>query len=142
MTVVNKKRLAAQILKVGINRVRIDPERVQDVKDAVTKDDIRRLIKEGAIWTEPVKGTSTVRKKMRKRKGRGPGSKKGTKGARMGKKERWIRQVRALRRYLRALKERRAITNETFKVLYKKVKGGELRTIRRLKEVLAEMERR
>ena len=142
MNVLNKKRLAAQLLKVGINRVRIDPERVQDVEDAVTKEDIRRLIKEGAIWAAPVKGTSTARKKMRKRKGRGPGSKKGTKGARMGKKERWIRQVRALRRYLKKLKEKRAITNETFKVLYKKVKGGELKTVRRLKEVLAEMEKR
>ncbi len=141
MSIVNKKRLAAQILKVGINRVKIDPERIMDVEDAVTKEDIRRLIKEGAIWAEPVKGTSTVRKKMRKRKGRGPGSKKGTKGARMGKKERWVKQVWALRRYLKTLKERRAITNETFKILYKKVKGGELRTIRRLKEVIAEMER-
>lgn len=137
MTIVKKKRLAAQILKVGVNRVRVDPERIQDVEDATTKDDIRRLINEGAIWAEPIRGTSTVRKKMR-RKRRGPGSRKGAKGARMGKKERWVRQVRALRRYLKMLKEKGMITNEVFKKLYMKVKGGELRTIRRLKEVLAE----
>jgi len=141
MSIVSKKRIAASILKVGVNRVRIDPERIQDVVDAVTREDIKRLIKEGAIWAVPKRGISSGRRKM-KRKRRGPGSKKGSKGARMGKKERWVRQVRALRRYLKALKARRRISNEIFKQVYKKVKGGEIKTVRRLKEIIAEMERR
>ena len=137
MSLVKKKRMAADILKVGINRVRIDHERLQDIEDAVTRGDIRKLITERAIWAAPKGGTSRGRKREKKRC-KGPGSKKGSKGARMGKKERWMRQVRALRRYLKTLRSKGAISNEVFKEMYRKVRGGEIKTLRRLKEVLAE----
>ncbi|MBC7219095.1 MAG: 50S ribosomal protein L19e, partial [Hadesarchaea archaeon] len=41
-----KKRLAAKILKVGVNRVWIDPSRLGDVSAAITREDIKRLIKQ------------------------------------------------------------------------------------------------
>ena len=41
-----QKRLAAQILKCGRNRVRFDPDRLEDIKEAITKTDIRSLIGE------------------------------------------------------------------------------------------------
>ena len=41
-----QRRLAAQILKVGQNRVWIDPERIDDVDGAITREEIRKLIHE------------------------------------------------------------------------------------------------
>ncbi|MFQ5758479.1 MAG: 50S ribosomal protein L19e, partial [Candidatus Bathyarchaeia archaeon] len=45
----NQRRLAAEILKVGESRVWIDPDRTEDVEIVITRDEIRRLIHEGAI---------------------------------------------------------------------------------------------
>jgi large subunit ribosomal protein L19e len=138
----SKKRVAAEILKVGVNRVRFDPEDLERIESAVTRQDIRRLIHSGSIWAEQEKGISSGRRKLKamkkKLRGRGPGTKKGAKTSRMPRKEVWMRQVRVLRRYLRRLKERGELPPEQQRSLYKKVKGGEIRTLRRLKEVIEE----
>ena len=44
-----QKRMAAEILKCGQNRVYIDPYLIEEVKMAITREDIRNLIKEGII---------------------------------------------------------------------------------------------
>ena len=44
-----QRRLAAQILKCGENRIRFDLERLEDIKEAITKTDIRSLINNGVI---------------------------------------------------------------------------------------------
>ena len=54
-----QKRLAAEVLGVGESRIWIDPDRIEDVEGAVTKEEIRRLIKEGVIRVKPVKGNSS-----------------------------------------------------------------------------------
>ncbi|MCP8315369.1 MAG: 50S ribosomal protein L19e, partial [archaeon] len=53
--------MAAKVLNVGLNRVRIDPENLERIADAITREDIRALIREGVIWAEPVKGISRGR---------------------------------------------------------------------------------
>ena len=40
-----QKRLAAEILGVGESRIWIDPNRIEDVADAITREEIRGLIK-------------------------------------------------------------------------------------------------
>jgi LSU ribosomal protein L19E len=47
MNLTTQKRLAAEILKVGTNRVWIDPERVEEVSTAITRESIKQLIKDG-----------------------------------------------------------------------------------------------
>ena len=44
-----QKRLAAEVLGVGVSRIRVDPNRIEDVEAALRREDIKRLIKEGAI---------------------------------------------------------------------------------------------
>ena len=44
MQITNQKKMAAQLLKCGVNRVWIDPHRVDQVATAVQKDDIREYI--------------------------------------------------------------------------------------------------
>jgi len=138
-----KKEMAAQILKVGVNRVRFDPKGLDKIEDAITKDNIRQLIKEGLIWAEEKKGISRGRYKKRakskKARGRGAGSKKGSKGARQGKKRLWVNKVRALRRYIKILKDRGEISSKEAKELRIKIKGGQIRNLKHLREVIQQM---
>ena len=53
MNLTTQKRLAADILKVGVNRIWIDPERIDEVSGAITRDGVKQLIKDGAIRAKP-----------------------------------------------------------------------------------------
>jgi len=135
-----KKRLAAEVLKVGVSRVRFDPDAAEEIADAITRASIRDLIKKGVIWAEPKKGVSRGRHRLDKKKSkRGPGSKKGAKTARAGKKELWVTRVRALRRRLKLLRDRGVITGKAFDQLYRQIKGGQVRSIRHLNELVKEV---
>ncbi len=130
-----QRRMAAKILKCGENRVWLDPAREEEVKQAITKADIRRLIKKGYIKKLPEQGNSRgrARKVMKqKKKGRrkGRGKKKGTKKE---GKEQWIKKIRALRRFLKKLKDEGKITPQTYKEMYRKAKGGFFKSKNHLK---------
>ena len=130
MNLSSKRDLIARMLGVGKERIAFDPERLEDIEDAVTRDEIRALISQGAIKLKPIRGQSRRQKERRA----GQGSRKGKKGARMGKKIRWVRQVRALRGYLKKVKPN--ISREMYWELYRRIKGGEIRTVARLKEAI------
>ena len=53
-----KKKLVARMLKVGVDRVWIDPEYLDEIADIDTRDDVRILIRKGYIKILPVKGQS------------------------------------------------------------------------------------
>ncbi|MEM3437185.1 MAG: 50S ribosomal protein L19e [Nitrososphaerales archaeon] len=145
MNVSNKKAMAAKVLNVGISRVRIDPNNLERVADAITRDDIRNLIKEGIIWVEPAKGVSRGRAKkkkvQKKKRGRGSGSKKGAIGARLPRKRLWVTKVRAMRSYLKKAKEKGDITSDMFNKIYLQIKGGQIRSIKHLKEQISLLSR-
>jgi len=129
MNLTTQKRLAADILKVGVNRIWIDPERIDEVSRAITRDGVKQLIKDGAIKAKPKKGISSYRSKkiaQQKKKGRrrGPGSIKGAKGARRPKKDEWMTTIRALRKDLKEMRDNREINKSTYRKLYKMAKGG------------------
>jgi len=122
---------------VAWNRVWIDPNALEEVAAAATKDDIRELIKKGLIKRKPVQGVSRARinkRRAQKRKGRrrGYGRRKGKKTARLSRKRAWIIRVRALRKRLRELKQQNVIDRRTYRILYRKVKGGEFRSVSHL----------
>lgn len=140
-----QKRLAADILKTGQNKIQFDPARLNDIKQAITKLDVRELIAEGAITAKPRTGVSRVRarKNARQRsKGlrKGPGSKEGTASARNPSKHIWINRVRAQRAFLKELKEKGLIGTAAFKELYRKSKGGFFRSVRHIKLYITEHE--
>ncbi len=146
VNIAKKRELVARILGVGANRVRFEPDRLEDVADSITRDNIRSLVKNGAIWTVQPKGTSRGRAKEKrsvwKIHGKGPGSKKGKKTARVGKKEVYVLKVRSMRYHLKVLKERKDITNEIYWQLYKKVNGGQVRSLAHLRELVKEAKSR
>ncbi|MBP2143005.1 large subunit ribosomal protein L19e [Methanococcus voltae] len=138
MDVSTQRRIAANILDCGIDRVWVDPENLEKVKLAITKDDIRALVKDGIIVKKQEKGISSARKKKiqeQKRKGKrkGQGSRKGAKGARTPKKEKWINTIRPLRRMLKELREDEKIERTQYRKLYRMAKGGAFRSRNHMK---------
>lgn len=129
MTTRYKRRLAADILKCGKNRVWIDPGRLDDVEEAITRGDIRFVVREGAIRAKQRRGISRGRaewKKLQRTKGRrrGIGSRKGAKYARLPRKERWQTTIRAIRKYLRELRDSDRIDKSVYRRYYVMAKGG------------------
>jgi large subunit ribosomal protein L19e len=146
VNIAKKRALVARILDVGANRIRFEPDRLEDVADSITRDNIRSLVNSGAIWTVQVKGTSRGRaikkRAVWKVHGKGPGSKKGKKTARVGKKAVYVIKVRSMRYHLKVLKERKDISNEIYWQLYKKVNGGQVRSLAHLRELVKEAKSR
>ncbi len=140
MTLRTVRRLAADILGVGENRIWIDPENLDRIAEAMTREEVRALIKDGLIKAKPIKGISRARirkRKLQKKKGRrkGPGSRK---GPTINRKRLWIMKVRAQRKFLRLLRKRRIITKKVYRKLYMMVKGGAFDSIAQIKTYIKE----
>lgn len=133
MNLTTQKRLAADILKIGVNRVWIDPDHSEEVSQAITREGVKKLIADGTINARPKQGISSYRSKKiaeQKSKGRrkGRGSIKGAKGARNPKKKAWMTTIRALRTDLKDMRDNREINRTTYRKLYKMAKGGAFRS--------------
>ena len=135
MSLKTQKKMAASILKAGRSRLWINPEEFGRVESAITKEEIRKLIHEGVIVTKREKGVSRGRHraKTRKKKGRGPGSKK---GSIHNRKRIWINKIRTLRFRLKKLKEKKIITPKIYRKLVLLAKGGTFRSVSHLNEYL------
>jgi large subunit ribosomal protein L19e len=144
MTFEGPRRLAGAIMKVGTTRVKFDPARLEEVSEALTKDDIRSLIKSGAITKDPKKGISRGRaraKKKQKLKGRskGVGRRGGTAKARTPAKKKWMNKIRAIRDELRMMREKKEITPTEYRKLYLQSKGNMFQSRRHLREQIGRM---
>lgn len=138
MSLKNQRRLAAELLQVGENRVWIDPNRNEDVEVAITREEIRKLIHERAIRPAPKKGVSRSRARLlheRKKKGlrSGPGTREGSSKARITQKQAWMLRIRALRGKLREWKARRLITKDSYRRLYGVAGSGAFNSIDEMK---------
>ena len=141
MSLKTQRRLAAEILKIGQNRVWLDPERGEDIEVALTRSDIRRLIHEKSIKSLAEKGTSRSRARLlheRRKIGgrRGRGSREGSSGARAPRKDAWINKIRVLRRRLKTLRDGRLLTKKAYRQLYRKSKGGTFKDASHLEQYL------
>jgi len=138
-----KRQLVSRILGVGVDRIKFDPNYLDDVTDAITRDNIRSLITANVIEIKPIKGTSRGRayfkKSQHKKRSTKQGSKKGRKGARIGKKEVYVKRIRAMRHQLSVSKARKEITNESYWKLYKQVSGNQVRNLAHLRSLIEEV---
>jgi len=129
-----QKRLASEVLDVGKNRVWFDPERQEDLADAITREDVREMIDEGAIQAKDAQGNSRGRARERKAKQayghqQGAGSRKGKAGARQDPKEDWSSRIRAQRETLRELRAGGYLSSSQYRELYDKAGGGEFDSV-------------
>ncbi len=139
MNLKSKRRLAASVMGVGVDRVIFDEQYQDLIQDAITRSTIRGLIGFGAIRAAPEKGISKGRARERAKglkRGRGSGSTEGPAKARVPRKEAWIKKVRALRWRLKVAKERKEITPQSYRQLYDQVKGGRVRGVKHLLELM------
>jgi len=123
MNLKKKKKLVARVMNVGVDRVIFNESRLDEIKEAITRQDILDLIKNKAIVLKNIKG----RKKKEKRKRRGYG---GVKKKIKKRKENYVKRVRKYRNYLKKLKNK--IPDEKYKELYKKIKQNIFKDIKHL----------
>jgi large subunit ribosomal protein L19e len=138
------KAVAGKILKKSKHKITLNVEKLEAnkkmVSDAITKDDVRKIIVEGLTVKKPNTGQSRGRartlleKKKLKRK-RGPGKRKGTKSARKTTNE-YNLKVRALRKRLRELKAEDKLNKRSYNSLYLKIKGNYFRGKKHLEEYI------
>jgi len=125
------RRIASELLKCGESRVWTDPTALGRVERAITRSDVRRLIVDGVIKEKKEK-ESTKPDHGRQ----GTGSRKGARGARMGKKEVWLAKIRPQRKMLGDLKK--DLPKFEYRKLYRLVKGGWFRSKAHLQSYLQE----
>jgi len=143
MNLKNKKRIAAKILRIGKNRIKLDSSKLPEIKEAITKSDIRALISSHTISTKPLKGhsrfrTRKVHRQKRKGKRKGFGSRKGKKTARLKRKRTWISRVRTQRKFIKNLKEKKLISKQVYRDLYVKIKSNRFRNVHLIKLYIQE----
>ena len=139
MDLKNQRRMAAEVLKCGENRVWMNPDKLDDIEGCITRSDIRIAINSGLIKAKPKQGSSRGRirykadqKASGKRKG--PGSRKGTANARVPDKRRWIATIRPIRDELKTLRAEGKITPSVYRLYYRRAKGGVYKSRRNLKQ--------
>jgi large subunit ribosomal protein L19e len=138
-----QRRLAADVLDVGKNRVKLDPDRQGDIAEAITRDDVRELVDEGAIRVEPKGGNSRGRARERAKKRayghqKGQGSRKGKAGGRQNETEEWRSRIRAQRRRLRLYRDRGELEPTDYRQLYRMAGGGEFDSVADLERYVNE----
>jgi large subunit ribosomal protein L19e len=134
MSATTVKRLAADILGVGTNRVRLDKDNLGKVEEALTRADVRGLVDEGVVYAIPKKAGHRTQEKPRQRRGR----RKGNKKARTGGKSAWMVRIRSQRAYLEQLLGSGELPRTHKRTIYLKIKGGAFKGKAAMRAYLAE----
>lgn len=130
MNLEKKKRLAARTFGVGVERIIFHPGRIDEIKEAITKQDMRDLMEAKAIMIKEIKGKlKHVRRKTKIRAGK---IKK-----RVGtRKEDYAKLTRKLRRFAKQLKLQERITLEQYNDIRKQIKSKLFRSKSHFKEIV------
>jgi len=128
MNLSKKKALAVKTLKVGKARIMFVKSKLEDIKEAITKQDIKDLQKDGAIIVKDIKGrkknlkkkikksTGNIRKKVKKRK------------------REYVIMTRKLRKYVKELKNQGKLSREECIDIRKKIRNKYYKSLGNLKE--------
>lgn len=132
MNLRSKKQLAAKTFEVGKSRVIFVKERLDEIKEAITKQDMRDLRKDGAIKIKEIKGRKRIEKKNKRRT---PGNIRKNVNQR---KKNYVIMTRKLREYLKELKSREKIDKNKIKEIRKKIRNKTFKNKAHMKEQIGE----
>ena len=133
MNLSKKKELAARTLKIGKERIVLVESRLEEIKEAITKEDIRHLHKEKAIIIKNKKGRKKV--KTRKRKKSVGNIRKKVKT----RKKDYVTLTRKLRAYVKELKNQGRLSGEEVKDIRKKIRNKNFKSKANLREYIGEL---
>lgn len=134
----SQRRIAAAVLKCGVHRVWFDPDQMAEIENAISREDVRKLVGDGVIRAHAKKGVSRGRARARIAKRsyghcKGPGRRKGAKGARTPSKRVWIQKIRAIRKVLVELRDSGELDRRYYRILYRRAAGGQYRNVAHMK---------
>lgn len=129
MNLGKKKELAKRTFNVGKERIVFAKSRLEDIKEAITKQDMRDLKKDKAIIIKEKKG----RRKVKKKRKRSPGNirKRGRK-----RKKDYVLLTRKLRKYVSEMESQGKISKEKANEIRKKIRNKMFRSKSHLREYL------
>ena len=104
MKLQGKKSLIARTLNIGKGRISFNQQRLSEIKEAITKQDIRDLQSAGAFTIKEKKGRRKIKKRKTRRRAGSIKNKVNT------RKKDYVKLTRKLRAYLSNLKQRRQVT--------------------------------
>ena len=127
MNLRSKKNLIARTVKVGKDRIKFTKARMDEIKEAITKQDFKELIESGAVVIKPIQGRRTNVKRKNKR-GTGKIKKKVNK-----RKQEYVIMTRKLRRYSKEMENQGTITKEEHKEIRKRIRNRAFKSKANLK---------
>lgn len=134
MNLAKKRTLAGKALAIAPSRIRFNDARLSEIKDAITKQDMRDLFASGALSIREVTGRKVIVKRATRRRAGSIGLK-----IKPGKRE-YITLTRKFRRYVAGLRRMSKISNEKYASLRKQIRARVFRNLAHLKEHLQETE--
>jgi ribosomal protein L19E len=136
MNLKKKKALAVRTLGVGKKRIIFLEPRLNETKEAITKQDIKDLQKEGAIIIKEIKGRRRRNTKKKIRKSTGNIRKKVNK-----RKREYVIMTRKLRKYVSEMKNQGNLSMEEIKDIRNKIRNKIFRSKAHLKEYIGRLKK-
>lgn len=130
MNLRSKKELTSRTLKVGKERITFIESRKDEIKEAITKQDIRDLVATSAIIVKDIKGRTKTEKRKNKK-----GTGKIRKNVNKRKRE-YVIMTRKLRAYGKEMFARGKLTKEELKEIRKKIRNREFKSKAHLKNYI------
>jgi large subunit ribosomal protein L19e len=130
MNLRSKKQLAATTFGVGKGRIAFVNERMEEIKEAITKQDMRNLQKDGAIIIKEIKGRG---KNIPKKRKRGIGKVRRRVNTR---KKDYVILTRKLRKFIAEKKKKGELTIKEVKEIRKKIRNKMYKSKAHLKDNL------
>lgn len=127
MNLSKKKQLAVRTLKVGKGRIVFVNSRLDEIKEAITKQDIRDLKEDKAIIIKNIHGRKRTKKKTRRSTGNI------RKKVKTRKKD-YVIMTRKLRGYVKELNKKGELSLEEVKEIRKKIRNKIYRSKAHLRE--------
>ena len=135
MKLEKKKQLFARTLGVGKGRIVFNKTMLSDIKEAITKQDVRDLIISGAVKIKEIKGRKKIVKRTTRRRAGSIKIKK-----KSGKRE-YIIITRKLRAYLAYLKKMNLMPLEDIYRLRKEIRAKNFKSLSQFKERISEVKK-